>query len=366
MPSLGPFRDWLPFLIVLVLAGGGLGAYLRVGRFARRKFGMERRLPIQMTGAALGIMAVITLALLLPTHEEGLITEAAKSQLISLVGVALAATLTLSSTTLAANVLAGWMLRAVGSFRSGDFIRAGEHFGRVTERGLFHVEIQTEERDLISLPNMFLVTNPVRVVRSSGTLITAEVSLGYDVPHANVSKALQAAAHSCGLTDAYVLVVDLLDHAVVYRVYGFLENPRTLVTSRSLLRVAMLDALHENDIEIVSPAFVFQRRVDGSQRVIPERVESGSDDAPAMEELVFDKAQEAEDAEKLRLDIKEADARLAELRKSDPESGEIAELERSIEDLNGHLERYESNQTAVGKDAASRAEGDSPPTKRGS
>jgi len=36
----------------------------------------------------------------------------------------------------------------------------GDYFGRVTERGLFHVEIQTEDRDLATLPNMFLVSQP--------------------------------------------------------------------------------------------------------------------------------------------------------------------------------------------------------------
>ncbi|MDX9912462.1 MAG: mechanosensitive ion channel family protein [Phycisphaerales bacterium] len=350
MPNLGALEDWLPFLVVLAISSASLGLYLRVGRFARRKYGMERRLPIQMSGAAGALVAIIALAVLLPTHSEGPLTESAKSQLLSLIGVALVATLTLSSTTLAANVLAGWMLRAVGSFRSGDFIRAGEHFGRVTERGLFHVEIQTEERDLVTLPNLFIATNPVRVVRSSGTLITAEVSLGYDVPHANVEKALQEAALTSGLSDAYVLVVNLLDHAVVYRVCGFLEDPRTLVSSRSALRAAMLDALHGHDIEIVSPGFVFQRRVDADQRVIPVHVAAVASESPAIEDVAFDKAQEAEDVEKLRTDIGTMEARVGELRKSDPECAELATTEQELDDLRRQLEEHE--QGAEQKDQA--------------
>ena len=304
MPGLESLHDWVPFLGVLAISIAILAISIPLGRWMRGVLGAERRLPIQMGGVALAAFAIVALALLLPTSEKGPITEAAKSQLLSLIGVAFAATLTLSSTTLAGNVLAGWMLRAVGSFRSGDFIRTGDHFGRVTERGFFHVEIQTEERDLVTLPNMFLATHPIRVVRSSGTFITAEVSLGYDVPHARVERALKEAAESCGLSDPYVLITELLDHAVVYRACGFLKDPRTLVSTRSALRVSMLDALHGNDIEIVSPGFIFQRRVDG-QRVIAQRVEADTTPAPAIEDVAFDKAQEAEDEERLKEQIRQ-------------------------------------------------------------
>ena len=75
-----------------------------------------------------------------------------------------------------ADMGAAWMLpRIVGLAKAsellmtGDFISAGDQFGRVTERGLFHTEIQTETRDLTTVPNLFLVTHPVTTVRSSGT-----------------------------------------------------------------------------------------------------------------------------------------------------------------------------------------------------
>ena len=61
------------------------------------------------------------------------------------------------------------------NFRPGDFVRVGERLGRVTERGLFHTEIQTEDRDLTTLPNLYLVTNPVTVVRASGTIVSTTV-----------------------------------------------------------------------------------------------------------------------------------------------------------------------------------------------
>ena len=47
------------------------------------------------------------------------------------------------------------------------------HRGRVSELGLLRTEIQTERRNLTTFPNLYLVTNPVTVVRSSGTFISS-------------------------------------------------------------------------------------------------------------------------------------------------------------------------------------------------
>ena len=133
------------------------------------------RFRLQIITLLLSLVGLIAIIVALPLKES------TTGQLLSLLGLLLSAAIALSSTTLLGNILAGLMLRAIKNFRPGDFVRIGEHFGRVSERGLFHIEIQTEDRDLTTLPNLHLVTNPVKVIRSSGALITAEVSLGYDI-----------------------------------------------------------------------------------------------------------------------------------------------------------------------------------------
>ena len=122
------------------------------------------------------------------------------------------------------------MLRSVGSFHPGDFIRVGENFGRVTEKGLVHTEIQSEDRDLITLPNLYLMNQPVGVIRTSGTLISAEVTLGYDVHRLRVRDLLKSAAEAAELSGPFVQILELGDHAIRYRVYGFLEDVANLVT----------------------------------------------------------------------------------------------------------------------------------------
>jgi len=233
------------------------------------------------------LVSNILLVLALPLSGE------MRGQLLSLLGLVLTAMIALSSTTFISNAMAGFMLRAVGSFHPGDFISVAEHFGRVTERGLLHTEIQSEDRDLMTLPNLFLITHPVKVVRRSGTLISADVTLGYDVQRQKVRDLLKQAAEDAELSDPFVQIRALLDHAVAYRVSGFLEDVGNLVSKRSDLHARVLDQLHGAGIEIVSPSFMNQRRLDGTRPVLPERLAlvTEEEETGQPETIMFDKAE---------------------------------------------------------------------------
>ena len=103
------------------------------------------------------------------------------------------------------------------------------------------------------------MNNPVQVVQASGTLISATLSLGYDVHHSRISEHLKAAAEDAGLEEPFVHIVDLNDATVTYRVVGLLQNVVSLVSKRSELRARALDRLHGAGIEVVSPTFMSQR-----------------------------------------------------------------------------------------------------------
>ena len=172
----------------------------------------------------LGLTAIAGLAILLVLP----ISSDTRGQLLSFFGILITASIALSSTTFLGNALAGFMLRVVKNFRVGDFIRAGEHFGRVSERGLLHMEIQTEDRELTTIPNLFLVSNPVTTLRSSGTVISATVTLGYDLPRRKVRETLLDAAKKAGLSDTFVQILELGDFSVEYRVAGILKEVEAL------------------------------------------------------------------------------------------------------------------------------------------
>lgn len=289
------FRPSLPLLAAVVFGVLGLDGFRRL-LDRRYRNQADSNMRIQLIMLLLSFVLVVVVVIVSP------IRDAQKGQVLSLLGIVLSASIALSSTTFLGNAMAGLMLRSVRGFRVGDFISVGEHFGRVSERGLFHVEIQTEQRDLISMPNLHLVTTPVRTIRSSGTIVWTEVSLGYDVPRSRIKDALLKAAEECELQEPYVHVMGLGDFSVVYRISGLLADVKTLISTRARLRAGVLDGLHAAGIEIVSPNFMNTRAFDPKVSFIPRTISTAAPAEPESlpEDLVFDKADEAESLEQLR------------------------------------------------------------------
>jgi len=207
---------------------------------------------------------IIMVILCLPMSSE------TKGQITSLLGIVLSAAFALSSTTFLGNALAGIMNRSIKHLQVGDFIRVKDHFGKVSDLGLFHTEIQNDNRDLTTLPNLMLAINPVRVIRNSGTIISTTVSLGYDVGRKKIEACLFEAAENAGLTDAFVYITELGDFSVVYKIHGLLKDTHRNITATSRLNAMVLDALHNAKIEIVSPTFMNQRQV-GETVFIPRK-----------------------------------------------------------------------------------------------
>lgn len=271
------------------------------------------------------IMLALTFAGLLSVIVSLPINDQTRGQLLSLIGILLSAAIALSSTTFIGNVMAGIMLKVIKSARPGDFITVESLTGRITEMGLLHTEIQTEFRDLVTVPNMFMVTQPMQVVRASGTIITAEVSLGYEVSHVDVSRILCEAATDAGLADTFVHVRELGDFSVTYRVAGLLQDVKSLISARSRLREAMLDGLHSNDIEIVSPNFMNTRPVNPEQRIIPDPNHGVPRTRQTQaEDLAFDKAEEAASVEDIRKQIENVESKLAALKGDESGANAVA------------------------------------------
>lgn len=315
---LAPLEHWgIPAVSVALLTALAVWVALRAipDRSSTRIY---RQLAV--VGLLLGANVLLVLALPLSSELQG--------QLLSLFGLALTAIIALSSTTLVANAMAGVMLRAVGSFHPGDFISVEDRFGRVTVQGLLHTELQTEDRDLLTLPNAFLIARPVKVVSATGTLISADVSLGYDAPRQAVRERLLEGAREAGLEDPFVQIKALLDHAVAYRVSGFLKDVGSLVSKRTELNARVLDSLHRGGIEIVSPAFMNQRPID-STPVRPAVVASAEPEADgaAPEQLMFDKAEMAGRVTRLTQQRDEVAAEIRQLEQQKPEDGSGAASE---------------------------------------
>jgi small-conductance mechanosensitive channel len=95
----------------------------------KRSAASHRRFGHQIMMVSLSLLGLLVVLLVIPE------TLFPRGDLLTVAGILLSATLALSSTTLLGNAMAGVMLKSVRSFRSGDFVRVGDHYGRVSGRG---------------------------------------------------------------------------------------------------------------------------------------------------------------------------------------------------------------------------------------
>lgn len=326
-----------PFLGVVAAVGAllWLTHWLLIGRQA--DLGDERKFPRQLIMLGLTFLGILAAVLVLP------ISESSRNQLIALIGIIVSGVFAFSSTTIISNLMAGLLLRITKPFRVGDFIRIGDYFGRVSERGLFDTEIQTETRELISLPNTYCIRNPLAATLSTGTIISATLSLGYDIDHKRIEQLLVEAAQTCGLQEPFVHILELGNFAVTYRVSGFLEESKRLISVRSSLYACVLDTLHSHGIEIMSPSYMNQRRLQEGTRVIPQAtmVAAPENQNTAAEELAFDKAEKAEEIENQKQQLIEEIEGLEKALKEMPDGEEKAAQKETMAEKRKQLKALE-------------------------
>ena len=249
-------------------------------------------------------------------------------EIVKFLAVLLSAGIALSSTTVLGNLIAGIMNNSIKRFRNGDLIKVGEIHGRVTRKRFFHTEIQLEDSNFVTVPNLFVATHPVTLTKKSNTVISTTVSLGYDVSRIRIEECLLKAASATGLTNPYVYITNLGDYSVVYKVHGFLEDSSKYLSTTSMLNANVLDALHEAQIEIVSPSFMNQKRVD-EQLFIPKvETEKLVEKNEAPEELIFAEAIKSEEIEKKKDFLVQIDKKITDFKAKSKGLEDGAEIER--------------------------------------
>lgn len=327
-----PLLEYLPLGLTSLAVALILWAANWLLLVRQKDLGGEKKFPRQLILLGLTITGILAIAVALP------INESTRNQVIAFIGLVVSGILAFSSTTIFANLMAGIMMRITRPFRAGDFIRVDKFFGRVAERGLLDTEIQTESRDLIAIPNTFLINHPVSVIRSSGTFVSVTISLGYDLHHSRVEPLLLEAAAEAKLEEPFVYVTDLGNFAVSYKISGLLKETKQVLSARSNLYRSVLDVLHRDGIEIVSPAFMNQRPAPSEQPFIPpETIENTPSKQASAEDIVFDKAEQAEQRELERLELQKTIEEATEALKEAGEAEGIR-LNESIERARKRLE----------------------------
>lgn len=324
-------KSFVPLFLTVIISAFGLWLSNRILIKKASLFGNEGLFYRRLIILGLMLAALIAVILAIP------INPSSRNQIIALVSLLISGIFAFSSGNIFSNLMAGILLRVTEPFKIGDFIYVDDFFGRVSERGLFDTEIQSESRELIAIPNAFLLSRPIKTVRGSGAIVSVNLSLGYDVNHVKVEELLLKAAKRSKLSDPFVHIIELGDFTVNYRLSGLLSEIKGLITARSNLYREVLDVLHAAGVEIMSPTVVNQRRIDENAKVLPEaKIKTKVKKKVVAEDIVFDKAEKAvqtdQEKEALLKEIQSLEDSISEVKDEEKEALK-AQHELKIEEL---------------------------------
>lgn len=294
------------------------------------------------------LISLVMFILVLP------IDKSSKSQILSLMGIVISAGIALSSTTILGNLIAGFMNNSIGNFKNGNLIEFGNFKGRIIKKGIFHTELQLDDSNFVNIPNLQLANNPIKLIRKSNTIVSTSVSLGYEISHEKIVQSLKDAAILTDLKNPYVYITSLGDFSVLYKIHGFLEDNSKYFSTKSLLNSNVIDKLHNNNIEIVSPNFMNQRRVDNQEFIPREKfIPKEESNQKLPEKLIFDEAIKSEKLEVKKDYLKTIDEKLLAFKeklKSSNDEYETINLEFLINRNERLKERIEKNIENLEKD----------------
>lgn len=180
--------------------------------------------------------------------------------------------ISLGSSTVIGNIIAGLVITYMRPFKLGDRIKLNETTGNVIEKTPFVTRIRTPKNEVVTIPNSFIMsshtTNYSASARQYGLIIHSTVTIGYDAPWRQVHQLLiDAAKVTPGVLpdpEPFVLETELSDFYPCYQINAFIRDADQLARIYSDLHQNIQDKFNEAGVEIMSPHYRAERNGDAS------------------------------------------------------------------------------------------------------
>ena len=201
------------------------------------------------------------------------------SQVFQGVSVFIGVIVSLGSSSIIGNVMAGMVMTYMRPFHVGDFIKYGDTEGFVIEKTVLVTRIRTRKNDVITIPNANLMTsqttNYTFSAHNYGVIVHTKVTIGYDMPWQQIRDLLlDAAAKTAHLQkkpEPFVRITTLDDFYVEYEINAYTRKSELLGDIYSELHQNILDSFHSNGVEIMSP-HIFAHRNNLDVQIPPQQV----------------------------------------------------------------------------------------------
>lgn len=177
----------------------------------------------------------------------------------------------LGSSTVISNFIAGFVITYMRPFKTGDFIKVNDTVGNVIEKSPFVTRVRTIKNEVVTIPNSFIISsntvNYSASARKYGLIIHTMLTMGYDVPWRKVHQLLiDSALATPGVLkhpEPFVLETELNDNYMCYQINAYIKNADDLPVIMSDLHQNIQDAFNGAGIELFAPHHFTGRQWNG-------------------------------------------------------------------------------------------------------
>jgi small-conductance mechanosensitive channel len=171
--------------------------------------------------------------------------------------------LSIGSSSLVSNSIAGYALIYRQLFAVGDRVQIGETVGEVLEMHMQVTRIRTIKNEEVIVPNSTILNSVVinfsSLAQSRGLILHTTVGIGYETPWRQVEGMLLLAAKRTPEVLAepppFVLQKNLGDFAVTYELNAYTSSSSDLAQKYHALHANILDVFNEYGVQIMTPAY---------------------------------------------------------------------------------------------------------------
>ncbi len=173
--------------------------------------------------------------------------------------------LSLGSTSVISNIIAGYTMTYRRAFRIGDRVRIGDTIGDIVDSRLLVTHIRSLKNEMVIIPNSTILNSEIinystLAKKKEGIILHTSVGIGYEVPWRQIEAMLiEAATRTRGLLQQpapFVLQTALTDFAVTYELNAYCKDAANMAGLYSELNRSIQDVFNEYGVQIMTPNYV--------------------------------------------------------------------------------------------------------------
>lgn len=185
--------------------------------------------------------------------------------------------ISLGSTSVIGNIMAGLVITYMRPFRIGDRIKLNDILGNVIEKTPFVTRIKTPKNEVVTIPNSFILSshtvNYSSSARDYGLIIHSEISFGFEEPVDKINSLLiEAALSTPGVLSEpapFVHELSFQDFYPVYQINAYIKEVDKTAQIYSDLHNNIQEVANREGVELLSPHYYATR--DGNESTIPKK-----------------------------------------------------------------------------------------------